>query len=46
MDSALRPHEDRANALPFTAYYNIFTTEFDGKALLLKPVQFTVSTSR
>lgn len=36
MDSALRPHEDRANTLPVTAYYNIFTTEFDGEFTIVE----------
>lgn len=48
MGSALHPHEDRAKTLPVTAYYNIqyLPLSLMEKALLLKPVQFTVSTSR
>lgn len=36
MDSALHPYEDRANTLPVTAYYNIFTTEFVGKGVIVE----------
>lgn len=36
MDSSLHPHEDRAKTLPVTAYYNIFTTEFDGKGAIVE----------
>lgn len=50
MGSALRPHEDRANTLiptyPSLRIIIFLPLSLMEKAILLKPVQFTVSTSR